>query len=50
MNERATKDLELMQMKSAKLQQECEQLTSNKEHLTLENQQITNELKVQNTL
>lgn len=46
MNERASKDLELVQMKSTKLQQECEQLMSNKEHLTLENLQITNELKM----
>lgn len=35
-----------MQVKNSKLQQECEQLSSAKEHLSLENQQIANELKV----
>jgi len=35
-----------MQVKNAKLQQESEQLSSAKERLSLENQQIANELKV----
>lgn len=35
-----------MQVKNTKLQQECEQLSSAKEHLVLENQQKANELKV----
>lgn len=35
-----------MQVKSIKLQQECEQLSSVKERLSMENQQIANELKV----
>ncbi|KAK7904283.1 hypothetical protein WMY93_016890 [Mugilogobius chulae] len=46
LHEKATKDLEQMQMKSAKQQQEFEQLASTKEHLILENHQITNELKM----
>lgn len=46
MNERSTKELEQMQVKNTKLQQECEQLSSVKERLSLENQQNTNELKV----
>lgn len=35
-----------MQVKTSRLQQECEQLSSVKEHLSLENQQNANELKV----
>lgn len=46
LNERSTRELEQMNFKKAKLQQEGEQLSSAKEHLSLENQQITNELKV----
>lgn len=46
LNERSTKELEQMQVKNGKLQQECEQLSSVKEHFSLENQQIANELKV----
>lgn len=45
-HERTTKELEQTQVKNSKLQQECEQLSSLKEHLSLENQQRTNELKV----
>lgn len=35
-----------MQVKNTKLNQECEQLSSVKEHLSLQNQQSANELKV----
>lgn len=35
-----------MQVKSTKLNQECEHLSSVKEHLSLQNQQSANELKV----
>ncbi|XP_040006991.1 cilia- and flagella-associated protein 58 [Xiphias gladius] len=46
LNERSTKELEQMQVKNTKLQEECEQLLSVKEHLSLENQQNANELKM----
>lgn len=49
LSERSAKELEQMQVKNTKLQQECEQLSSAKERLTLHNQQNANELKVQCT-
>lgn len=49
MNEHSNKELEQTQVKNAKLQQECEQLSSAKERLVLENQQKANELKVNRT-
>lgn len=45
-NERYCKDLEQMQAKNTKLQQESEQLSSAKEHLALENLRSANQLKV----
>uniref|UniRef100_A0A8C6P3Y2 Cilia and flagella associated protein 58 n=1 Tax=Nothobranchius furzeri TaxID=105023 RepID=A0A8C6P3Y2_NOTFU len=46
LQERSIRDLEQLQMKNAKLQQECEHLSSAKERLSLENQQTANKLKV----
>ncbi|XP_067350961.1 cilia- and flagella-associated protein 58 isoform X2 [Channa argus] len=44
--ERSNKELEQMQVKNAKLQQECGQLSLAKDHLSLENHQIENELRL----
>lgn len=45
-NERYSKELEQMQAKNSKLQQELDQLSSAKEHLALENLRSANQLKV----
>ncbi|XP_034093538.1 LOW QUALITY PROTEIN: cilia- and flagella-associated protein 58-like [Gymnodraco acuticeps] len=46
LNERSSKDLEQMQLKNNKLLQDSEQLSAAKQHLSLENQQNANELKI----
>ncbi|CAB1442027.1 unnamed protein product [Pleuronectes platessa] len=46
LNERSTKELEQVQLRNAKLQQECEKLSSIKDHLSLSNLQNANELKM----
>ncbi|XP_013883448.1 cilia- and flagella-associated protein 58 [Austrofundulus limnaeus] len=44
--ERSIKELEQIQAKNSKLQQECEHLALAKENLSVENQQLTNQLKL----
>ncbi|XP_068600277.1 cilia- and flagella-associated protein 58 [Brachionichthys hirsutus] len=44
--ERCSKELEQTQARSTKLQQECEQLSSSREQLALENQQTGHQLKM----
>ncbi|XP_047199497.1 cilia- and flagella-associated protein 58 isoform X1 [Hippoglossus stenolepis] len=46
LNERSTKELEQVQLRNTKLQQECEKLSSLKDHLSLANLQNANELKM----
>lgn len=46
LNERCSRELEQMQQKNSKLQQDCEQVSADKERLSLDNLQNTNELKV----
>lgn len=46
LNERSSRELEQMQQKNSKLQQDCEQASADKERLSLDNLQNTNELKV----
>lgn len=46
LNERGSRELDQTQQKNSKLQQDCEQLSADKERLSLNNLQNTNELKV----
>ncbi|MEQ2253980.1 hypothetical protein ILYODFUR_038189, partial [Ilyodon furcidens] len=46
LHERSTKELEQIQVKSTKLQQECDHLSSAKEQLSVENHQRANKLKI----
>lgn len=49
LNERGSRELDQTQQKNSKLQQDCEQLSADKERLSLNNLQNTNELKVTRT-
>lgn len=49
LNERGSRELDQTQQKNSKLQQDCEQLSADKERLSLNNLQNTNELKVPRT-